>query len=176
MHLKAKPPVSMVTKLIRRDRDNVKEMRGGTRGGRDQFKWNDIKQMSYKDRECYLGYTSKIGYLDKGGKWKKGDWYKNINRKKKIKKNDLKKKLQEIKRKEKERMEIALGLKKDDKADDISYKKFNQKQTINFTKRVKDVEKDEFKGTFGLGYKKNNSTKTRKVDLSRNFNRLKGDR
>lgn len=36
--------------------------------------------MSHNDREQYLGYTTKIGYLDKGGKWRKGDWYtKNEN-------------------------------------------------------------------------------------------------
>jgi hypothetical protein len=49
--------------------------------------------MSYKDRECYLGITSKIGYLDKGGKWKKPDWYKETNRNKKISKEELKEKL-----------------------------------------------------------------------------------
>ena len=35
MHLKPKPPVSMVTKLIRNDRDNVKNIRGGVRGGKN---------------------------------------------------------------------------------------------------------------------------------------------
>jgi hypothetical protein len=31
--------------------------------------------MSYKDRECYLGASSKLGFLDKGGKWRRRDWY-----------------------------------------------------------------------------------------------------
>ncbi len=31
--------------------------------------------MSYKDRECYLGASSKVGFLDKGGKWRRKDWY-----------------------------------------------------------------------------------------------------
>ena len=31
--------------------------------------------MSYKDRECYLGASSKLGFLDKGGKWRRKDWY-----------------------------------------------------------------------------------------------------
>jgi len=31
--------------------------------------------MSYKDRECYLGASSKLGFLDKGGRWRKRDWY-----------------------------------------------------------------------------------------------------
>ena len=31
--------------------------------------------MSYKDREQYLGFSTKIGYLDKGGQWRKKDWW-----------------------------------------------------------------------------------------------------
>ena len=31
--------------------------------------------MTYKDREQYLGATVKLGYLDKGGKWRKRDWW-----------------------------------------------------------------------------------------------------
>jgi hypothetical protein len=31
--------------------------------------------MSYKDREQYLGFSEKLGYLDKGGKWRKKDWW-----------------------------------------------------------------------------------------------------
>ena len=45
------------------------------RGGHDQFKWDNVKLMSYKDRECYLGASSKVGFLDKGGKWRRRDWY-----------------------------------------------------------------------------------------------------
>jgi hypothetical protein len=35
--------------------------------------------MSYKDREQYLGFSEKLGYLDKGGKWRKKDWWGNTN-------------------------------------------------------------------------------------------------
>jgi hypothetical protein len=31
--------------------------------------------MPYRDREMYLGNSAKIGVLDKGGKWRKKDWY-----------------------------------------------------------------------------------------------------
>ena len=31
--------------------------------------------MSYKDREQYLGFSDKLGYLDKGGKWRRKDWW-----------------------------------------------------------------------------------------------------
>lgn len=35
MHLKPKAPVSKLTKLLRRDRDNINAARGGNRGGKD---------------------------------------------------------------------------------------------------------------------------------------------
>jgi len=35
--------------------------------------------MSYKDREQYLGFSEKLGYLDKGGKWRKKDWWTDDN-------------------------------------------------------------------------------------------------
>lgn len=100
MHLKPKAPASMLTKLLRKDRDNGKEIRGGNRGGKDQFKWEEVRSMSYKDRECYLGYTAKIGFLDKGGKWRKGDWFKKLKRNKKIEKSRGKSKIDEVKEKD----------------------------------------------------------------------------
>ena len=35
--------------------------------------------MPYRDREMYLGNSAKIGVLDKGGKWRKKDWYLKQN-------------------------------------------------------------------------------------------------
>ena len=43
------------------------------------FSWDDVKGMNYKDRELYLGGTQAMGYLDKSGKWKNSDWWKNAN-------------------------------------------------------------------------------------------------
>jgi len=54
--------------------------RAGARGGRDQFQWDDVQQMSYKDREQYLGFSTKIGYLDKGGQWRKKDWWTGVEK------------------------------------------------------------------------------------------------
>lgn len=53
-------------------------VRGGNRGGKDQFKWENVRTLAYKDRECYLGSTVAIGFLDKGGKWRKKDWWINL--------------------------------------------------------------------------------------------------
>ena len=35
--------------------------------------------MPYKDRECYLGVTDKLGYLDKGGHWRRRDWWTKLD-------------------------------------------------------------------------------------------------
>ena len=50
-------------------------IRGGNRGGWDRFKWADVMYLPYKERELYLGNSAMIGFLDKGGKWRKKNWY-----------------------------------------------------------------------------------------------------
>ena len=50
-------------------------IRGGNRGGWSLFQWQKVRQMPYRDRQMYLGNSAKIGVLDKGGKWRKKDWY-----------------------------------------------------------------------------------------------------
>ena len=48
-------------------------IREGNRGGRGLFSWEEVRAMSYRDRECYLGSTASLGFLDKGGRWRKKD-------------------------------------------------------------------------------------------------------
>ena len=88
------------------------EIRPGVRGGRDQFKWDDLKNMKYQDREQYLGFSAKIGYLDKGGKWKKKDWY--IKNKSGDPANDkeLQEEIRRVQEEDNRRMRIRLGLEK----------------------------------------------------------------
>ena len=61
--------------------------------------------MSYKDRECFLGYTTKIGYLDKGGKWRKRDWWTQLDQKEGGATSD---EIQAEKERDAKRMRIAL--------------------------------------------------------------------
>ncbi len=55
-------------------------VRPGNRGGRTLFNWNDIRLLNNKERESYLGVTQSIGFLDKGGKWRKRDWWQQKER------------------------------------------------------------------------------------------------
>eukprot|EP00811_Abedinium_folium_P000724 NODE_10663_length_1337_cov_4.063636.p1 GENE.NODE_10663_length_1337_cov_4.063636~~NODE_10663_length_1337_cov_4.063636.p1 ORF type:complete len:311 (-),score=122.45 NODE_10663_length_1337_cov_4.063636:285-1217(-) len=50
-------------------------VREGCRGGREQFKWDSIKEQEFKDRECYLGQSTKIGQMGKFGRYYMHDWF-----------------------------------------------------------------------------------------------------
>lgn len=49
--------------------------REGVRGGREQFKWEDVKSYGTKDREHYLGHSVKIGMVKYKNHFYKHDWY-----------------------------------------------------------------------------------------------------
>eukprot|EP00915_Cephaloidophora_sp_WS-2016_P005402 GHVH01007144.1.p1 GENE.GHVH01007144.1~~GHVH01007144.1.p1 ORF type:complete len:216 (+),score=32.83 GHVH01007144.1:71-718(+) len=51
------------------------EIRGGTRGGLEEFKWESLRTESQKDRECYLGSSLRLGMLGKMGRYRKNDWW-----------------------------------------------------------------------------------------------------
>ena len=116
MHLKPEHPVSQLTKVLRREVDNEKDIRSGARGGWDRFSWNDVRFMNYKDRELYLGFPAKVGFLDKQGKWKRSGWHQNVNRSKMN--GDLvvseglsclaTKTKEEVQREDRKRLELAL--------------------------------------------------------------------
>ncbi|XP_042512613.1 multiple myeloma tumor-associated protein 2 homolog [Macadamia integrifolia] len=81
--------------------------RGGVRGGRDQFKWDDVKVD--KHRENYLGHSIKAPV----GRWQKGKdlhWYtrdkKSLSSEMELAKEEIRK----IKEEEEQAMREALGL------------------------------------------------------------------
>jgi len=49
--------------------------REGCRGGREQFKWDSLKEQDFKDREQYLGISQKVGLMGKFGRYYVHDWY-----------------------------------------------------------------------------------------------------
>ncbi|KAG8461518.1 hypothetical protein KFE25_001122 [Diacronema lutheri] len=83
--------------------------RGGTRGGADQFKWEDVKNDKY--RECYLGHSVKAPT----GRWQQGrslDWYAKSGSTLGLDEDlqALRRERDEVKRQEQEMMRQALGL------------------------------------------------------------------
>jgi len=87
-------------------------IRDGNRGGRGLFSWEDVRIMSYKDRECYLGSTVNLGFLDKGGRWRKRDWWTKVPANDS---NSLTEEIRLIKEEEQKRMDEALGLRAPEK-------------------------------------------------------------
>lgn len=81
--------------------------REGCRGGRENFKWNDLKEQDFKDREQYLGASTKVGLMGKFARYYVHDWY--------AKKRDTAASIEEergtVQKFEDELMQEALGLK-----------------------------------------------------------------
>ena len=84
-------------------------VRPGNRGGRDLFKWDDIRLLNNKDRESYLGATQSIGFLDKGGKWRKRDWWLEYNPNNKTDHDLIKFEKEQIKKEEERHLKETLN-------------------------------------------------------------------
>ncbi|KDP35192.1 hypothetical protein JCGZ_09351 [Jatropha curcas] len=81
--------------------------RGGVRGGRDQFSWDDVKVD--KHRENYLGHSIKAPV----GRWQKGKdlhWYARDKKSGSSNTDALKEEIKRIKEEEEQAMREALGL------------------------------------------------------------------
>ncbi|KAI4385777.1 hypothetical protein MLD38_003771 [Melastoma candidum] len=81
--------------------------RGGVRGGRDQFSWDDVKVD--KHRENYLGHSIKAPV----GRWQKGKdlhWYARDKKSRLADAEAMKEEIKRIKEQEEQAMREALGL------------------------------------------------------------------
>ncbi|KAF9436368.1 hypothetical protein BGZ76_004159 [Entomortierella beljakovae] len=130
--------------------------RGGTRGGRDQFKWEDVKED--KHRENYLGNSLHAAV----GRWQKGrdiTWYAKSgdNSKEQTDIQSIKKaEIQSIKDAEAEAMAEALGFKKKRKTEAKNVTESELKSAINKSNSgVEDDLDEKLKETSkveGLGF------------------------
>ena len=96
-------------------------VRGGNRGGKNLFNWDDVRLLSNKERQSYLGSTQALGLMDRGGKWYKRDWWTHYNNKVNVyrhkdklnNRSTLLEEQNEIRKKEKEKLyEFLYGKKK----------------------------------------------------------------
>lgn len=120
-------------------------VREGNRGGRGLFSWEDVRGMSYRDRECYLGSTSSLGFLDKGGRWRKRDWWtKNEGQE-----DQEVKDVSEVRNKDLENIRLALGI--DDRDKKKVKKGLSEKEKEELLRKRKNNSDDTVR-TAGLGF------------------------
>ena len=163
------------------------EIRGGVRGGKDQFKWEDLKTMNYKDREQYLGFSTKIGFLDKGGKWRRKDWY--VNKNDGNGEDEVQQEIRRVQEADQKRMRVALGLEapSDDmpKLSGAELEEFQKKmhQITQEEKQNAEMESDEPEAKFqGIGTQTNENELQKKIFaklkekgiIQHNIHRLEG--
>jgi len=122
-------------------------IREGCRGGREQFKWNQIKDQDFKDREQYLGSSTKVGLMGKFGRYYVHDWFARSR----DQPENIKEELQSVQAYEEELMQEALGLKP--KKLMLSKKQLNEEELKEFLKRDDDKREDQ-KGRAQMGPQK----------------------
>ncbi|CAK9064843.1 unnamed protein product [Durusdinium trenchii] len=115
-------------------------IKDGCRGGREQFTWGSIKEQEFKDRESYLGQSTKVGQMGKFGKYYLHDWY--------ARKRDTTASIAEergaVQAYEEELMQEALGLKP--KKLLLAKKQMNEEELKEFLKAKKNDEGREAMG------------------------------
>lgn len=81
--------------------------REGCRGGQEQFSWKALHEQDFKDREQYLGVSTKVGLMSKFGKYYVHDWYAH----KRDSAESIEDERADVQKYEEELMQEALGLK-----------------------------------------------------------------
>ena len=133
-------------------------VRGGNRGGKNLFNWDDVRLLSNRDRQSYLGSTQALGLMDRGGKWYKRDWWTHYNNQVNVyghkdklnNRSTLLEEQKEIRKKEKEKLyEFLYGKKKKNNNiinmnmnDNLSLKDENNK--IDIGKSINNTPKTEY--------------------------------
>ena len=136
-------------------------VRGGNRCGKNLFNWDDVRLLSNRDRQSYLGSTQALGLMDRGGKWYRRDWWTHYNNQVNVyghkdklnNRTALLDEQKEIRKKEKEKLyEFIYGKKK--------------KNNNNLSLNLNDGEsiKEQLSK---IQSEKNLSTKSENGDLSR---------
>jgi len=122
-------------------------IRDGCRGGSEQFKWNSIKEQEFKDREQYLGASTKVGMMTKFAKYYVHDWYS----KKRETTESIESERSAVQAYEEELMQEALGLKP--KKLLLSKRQLTEEEMKDLLKREDDVNNDK-KGRDAMGPQK----------------------
>lgn len=122
-------------------------VREGCRGGREQFTWNSIKEQDFKDREQYLGASTKVGMMGKLGKYYVHDWYAR----KRDQADSIESERSTVKAYEEELMQEALGLKP--KRLMLAKHQMSEEEIKVFLKRDDEKRSDE-KGMQQMGPQK----------------------
>ena len=138
-------------------------VRGGNRGGKNLFNWDDVRLLTNRDRQSYLGSTQALGLMDRGGKWYRRDWWTHYDSQVNVyghkdKLNNraaLLDEQKEIRKKEKEKLyEFIYGKKK--KNTNIGIINFNDNESL----KTEIIKKE-------IGNNLNSNTKSEYGEMSR---------
>ena len=157
--------------------DNI---RVGCRGGKNLFKWDDVRLLYNRERECYLGVSQSLGFLDKGGKWRKRDWWQNFKPDKEKNKKKLEEEIKKIKEEEKEKLREAIyGKNKDDnnnninKLTDFQWERLMKKKSNENKNKLDFYDNDEHRPGVGINTTIKFNKSVKKID-NEDITKLKG--
>ena len=154
-------------------------VRGGNRGGKNLFNWDDIRLLPNRERQSYLGATQALGLMDKGGKWYRRDWWTHYNSQvnvygQKDKLNNrsaLLEEQKEIRQKEKEKLyEFLYGKKKKNNLN----MSFNDGESVREKMDQIELDNKSIKSGFsrfsrpGLGMKNQINLKNKETTVKNN--------